>query len=111
MTACSLAYAPLIDNHSVDPEEIALQTKKLSGVLDVYKKRLASSRYLAGDEFTLADLVHLPNSHILVNNMEKRRCLFKSRDNVYGWWEDISSRDSWKMVLELQGEGPTLLGK
>ena len=31
---------------------------KLAKVLDVYEKRLAQSKYLGGDYFTLADLHH-----------------------------------------------------
>ncbi|CAA6656040.1 unnamed protein product [Spirodela intermedia] len=92
-------HAPLIDEHDVDPEEIARQIEKLSDVLDLYEKRLASSEYLAGDKFTLADLTHLPNSHYL------------SKANVYRWWEAISSRESWRMVLQLQEERPALLEK
>ncbi|CAA7391472.1 unnamed protein product [Spirodela intermedia] len=107
----NLAHAPLIDEHDVDPEEIARQIEKLSDVLDLYEKRLASSEYLAGDKFTLADLTHLPNSHYLVNNTEKGRTLFKSKANVYRWWEAISSRESWRMVLQLQEERPALLEK
>lgn len=107
----NLAYAPLIDDLDVDPEEVARQMEKLSDVLDIYEKRLSSSKYLAGDEFTLADLTHLPNTHYLVNNTEKGRKLFKSKANVYRWWDAISSRQSWRMVMQLQEERPALLEK
>uniref|UniRef100_A0A803NDT2 glutathione transferase n=1 Tax=Chenopodium quinoa TaxID=63459 RepID=A0A803NDT2_CHEQI len=63
--------------------------------------RLGESRYLAGDDFTLADLSHLPNTHYLVNGTDVKE-LFMSRDNVGRWWEEISGRESWKKVVEMQ---------
>ncbi|KMS94840.1 hypothetical protein BVRB_014820 [Beta vulgaris subsp. vulgaris] len=75
--------------------------EKLAKVLDVYERRLGESRYLAGDEFSLADLSHLPNTQYLVSGTDVKE-LFMSRDNVGRWWEEISSRDSWKKVVEMQ---------
>lgn len=75
--------------------------EKLKKVLDVYEKRLGENRYLAGDEFTLADLSHLPNTQYLVNATDRGE-LFTSRENVARWWGDISSRESWKKVIDMQ---------
>ncbi|PHT32582.1 Glutathione S-transferase [Capsicum baccatum] len=69
--------------------------EKLKKVLDVYEKRLGESQYLAGDEFTLADLSHFPNTQYLVNGTDRAE-LFTSRENVGRWWGEISSRESWK---------------
>ncbi|KAJ8437417.1 hypothetical protein Cgig2_031938 [Carnegiea gigantea] len=80
--------------------------EKLAKVLDVYDKRLGDSRYLAGDEFTLADLSHLPNPQYLVSGTEVKE-LFMSRENVGRWWEEISSRESWKKVVEMQNSPPS----
>ncbi|KAJ0960291.1 hypothetical protein J5N97_001862 [Dioscorea zingiberensis] len=74
--------------------------KKLAKVLDVYEQRLGDSRFLAGNEFTLADLFHLPNSHYLANSEEWRH-LFESRKNVRRWWKKISNRNSWRKVVEI----------
>ncbi|KAH0895882.1 hypothetical protein HID58_045450 [Brassica napus] len=50
---------------------------KLGVVLDIYENRLASNRFLAGDEFTMADLTHMPAMGYLmrtdVNQMVKAR--------------------------------------
>ncbi|XP_030525553.1 glutathione S-transferase PARB-like [Rhodamnia argentea] len=95
-----LAFAPRV-NIKQDEAQIKLNDQKLSKVLDIYDQRLESSRFLAGDEFTLADLSHLPNTHYLVT-VGNRGEAFSSRKNVDRWWNEISSRDSWKKVVEMQ---------
>ncbi|KAL8550072.1 hypothetical protein ACS0TY_008779 [Phlomoides rotata] len=74
---------------------------KLEKVLDVYEDRLSRSKYLGGERFTIADLSHLPNTRFLMEEggMED---FIKRRRNVYSWWMDISSRPSWKKVMELR---------
>ncbi|KAJ6827542.1 glutathione S-transferase F11-like [Iris pallida] len=95
-----LAFAPRMGLKQ-DPASIEQNEGKLAKVLDVYEQRLGESRFLAGDEFSLADLSHLPNSHYLVNATDKGG-LITSRKNVGRWWEEISSRESWKKVVEMQ---------
>lgn len=103
-----LAFAPLLcipfDRNAVMESE-----KKLARVLDSYEEKLGESRYLAGDEFTLADLSHLPNSNYLVNKTARGYDLFARRKNVSRWWEEISNRPSWKMVTNLHKEHPGAL--
>eukprot|EP00246_Nothoceros_aenigmaticus_P001255 TRINITY_DN1171_c0_g1_i1.p2 TRINITY_DN1171_c0_g1~~TRINITY_DN1171_c0_g1_i1.p2 ORF type:complete len:218 (+),score=55.86 TRINITY_DN1171_c0_g1_i1:188-841(+) len=72
---------------------------KLEKVLDIYEEHLSKSKYLAGDFFSLADLSHLPYTHYLINVAQKGDGI-KSRKHVSAWWDDISSRPSWKKVLE-----------
>ncbi|KAF6135633.1 hypothetical protein GIB67_028204 [Kingdonia uniflora] len=84
-----------------DPTVIKQSEDKLAKVLDVYEQRLEESRYLAGEEFTLADLSHLPNTQYLVNRTD-RGDQITSRKNVGRWWDEISGRDSLKKVVELQ---------
>jgi glutathione S-transferase len=79
--------------------------------LDVYEQRLGESEYLAGDEFTLADLSHLPSTHYLVTRCERGKKLFNERKNVARWVEHITNRDSWKKVIEMQSEHPGPLEK
>ncbi|KAK6773038.1 hypothetical protein RDI58_028276 [Solanum bulbocastanum] len=89
-----LAFAPRMKIKQ-DENLIRQNEEKLKKVLDVYEKRLGDSQYLAGDEFTLADLSHLPNIQYLVNGTDRAE-LFTSRENVGRWWGEISSRESWK---------------
>ncbi|KAK4278089.1 hypothetical protein QN277_015981 [Acacia crassicarpa] len=74
--------------------------QKLEKFMDVYEKRLSESRYLAGDNFTLADLSHLPGIRYLVEEA-KMGHLITERKNVNAWWECISSRPAWKKLMEL----------
>ncbi|KAH6759292.1 hypothetical protein C2S51_019527 [Perilla frutescens var. frutescens] len=98
-----LAFAPRMKLKQ-DENVIKQNEAKLANVLDVYDKRLEESRYLAGDDFTLADLSHLPNVQYL-NGTDVEE-LFRSRKNVERWWDDISSRESWKKVVEMQSSPP-----
>ncbi|OWM80959.1 glutathione S-transferase-like [Punica granatum] len=101
-----LAFAPRMGIKQ-DERLIRQSDEKLSKVLDVYEGRLGSSRFLAGDEFTMADLSHLPNTQYLVTAGGRADAMFGSRKNVGRWWEEISSRESWKKVVEMQQQkGP-----
>lgn len=85
-------------NMEKDETLLKLNEEKLNKVLDVYDKRLGEHKYLAGDEFTLADLFHLPNAQYLVHETDRGE-LITSRTNVARWWDDVSGRESWKNVL------------
>ncbi|XP_062209091.1 glutathione S-transferase F11-like [Phragmites australis] len=75
--------------------------KDLEKLLDIYEQRLEEANYLAGDNFTIADLSHLPNADRLASDPRSRR-MFESRKNVNRWWYDISNRDAWQYVKTLQ---------
>lgn len=83
-----------------DPAAVAENEEKLAKVLDVYESRLAQSKYLACDCFTLADLHHLPNLQLLLGTQCKK--LFESRPRVGAWAADITARPAWAKVLALQ---------
>ncbi|KAM1016361.1 hypothetical protein ACFX13_046803 [Malus domestica] len=84
---------------SSDPKIIQESEEKVGKVLDIYEERLSKSKYLAGDFFSLADLSHLPFTHYLANSMGKEY-MIRDRKHVSVWWDDISSRPSWKKVLQ-----------
>ncbi|KAK1295972.1 Glutathione S-transferase F11 [Acorus calamus] len=89
-----LAFAP---HFKLKPDRVLIEKSErdLMKVLDIYDQRLSENRFLAGEEFTLADLFHLPNSDYIINSTDKGY-LFSKRKNVSRWWEDISTRPSWK---------------
>ena len=82
-----------------DAKVIEESEKNLGKVLDIYEERLSKSKYLAGDFFSLADLSHIPFTNYL--GAMGKMYLIKEREHVSAWWDDISSRPSWKKVLEL----------
>ncbi|CAO2189021.1 unnamed protein product [Urochloa humidicola] len=94
---CHIAF-PLHDEDDNNNEEINQEKRKLEEVLEVYEQRLGESDYLAGNKFTLADLVHLPGTHHVITS-ERFAYLYDSRKNVQKWWNRISARDSWQQVL------------
>lgn len=95
-----LAFAPRMKLKQ--DEQLIRQSKdKLAKVLDIYDSRLGQTQFLAGEDFTLADLSHLPNTQYLMNATDGKE-LFTSRSNVARWWAEISSRDSWKKVVDMR---------
>ncbi|KAG6544987.1 hypothetical protein Mapa_013679 [Marchantia paleacea] len=72
---------------------------KLEKVLDIYDAQLAKSKYLAGDFYSMADLVHIPMLHRFVTSTGKES-LVTSRKHVHAWYENISSRPAWKKIVE-----------
>ncbi|KAL8555511.1 hypothetical protein ACS0TY_003355 [Phlomoides rotata] len=64
------------------------------------EERLSNSKYLVGDMFSLADLSHLPFANFLVSSMKEY--LIRDRKHVSEWWDDISSRPSWKKLPQQQ---------
>lgn len=89
-----------IFNIEADMAVVEENKAKLVKVLDVYEARLAQSKYLAGETFTLADLHHLPILHYLTSSQEKQ--LFEERPNVRAWCRDILCRPAWQKVVTLQ---------
>ncbi|XP_057965497.1 glutathione S-transferase-like [Malania oleifera] len=85
---------------AIDSVVVEKNESKLAKVLDVYEARLAQSKYLGGERFTLADLHHLPCIEFLMGTHVKE--LFKSRPHVNAWCADITARPSWSKALALR---------
>ncbi|URD77798.1 Glutathione S-transferase [Musa troglodytarum] len=93
----ALVYEALIKpmlGGATDAAVVEAQAAKLEKVLDVYEARLAQSKYLAGAEFTLADLNHIPYTNYLMKT--PKASLVTSRPHLLAWWQDVSSRAAWK---------------
>ena len=73
---------------------------KLAKVLDVYENRLAHSKYLGRDCFTLADLLHLPTLQYSLGTQSQK--LFDSRSHVSAWVADITARPAWLKVQAMR---------
>ncbi|XP_060180220.1 glutathione S-transferase APIC [Lycium barbarum] len=83
---------------STDDAAVKESEEQLSKVLDIYETRLAESKYLGGDSFTLVELHHLPNIYYLMGT--KVKALFDSRPRVSAWCADILARPAWVKGLE-----------
>ncbi|KAK8639569.1 hypothetical protein V6N13_137944 [Hibiscus sabdariffa] len=93
-----LRYKPFF-GMTTDSAVVEENEAKLAKVLDVYEARLAESKYLACDHFTLADLHHLPTVQYLMGSSAKK--LFDSRPHVSAWVADITARPSWTKIQDM----------
>jgi glutathione S-transferase len=80
-----------------DIDVIKQSVEELERVLDVYEKRLETVPYIGGEEFSIADISHIPYTNHLLKCGYKE--LFKKRPNVYRWLKRIVKRDSVQYVL------------
>lgn len=62
--------------------------------LDVLDARLSTAQYLAGKQFSLADIVYLPDLDYLMATPLQATVF--SRGNVASWWKRSSGRASWR---------------
>jgi glutathione S-transferase len=95
-----LAYKQMLGAGPTDPAIVKENEAALAKVLDIYEARLAESKYLACDCFTLVDLHHLPNFHYLMGTEAKT--LVESRPNVSAWVTEILARPAWAKVVAIQ---------
>ncbi|XP_059625719.1 glutathione S-transferase F13-like [Cornus florida] len=67
--------------------------KKLEKVYDAYEIQLSKTKYLAGDFFSLADLLHInPIDKLTYTSAGS---LLDDRPHLKAWWDDICSRPSY----------------
>lgn len=71
--------------------------KSLDTALGAMDKRLATSPFLAGPEFTLADIVYMPYLEYVMSTPVKTA--ITKFPNVSAWWNKISERPTWKKVV------------
>lgn len=62
--------------------------------LDVLDARLSVVPYLAGEQFSLADVVYLSDLEYLTTT--PLRTMVSDRSNVASWWARCSARPSWR---------------
>ena len=80
-----------------DESHVAAGKLDLARTLDVLEERLAVAPYLAGADFTLADLGYLPYIDYLF--VAKEGEMITTRPHVAAWWKRISERPSWRRTL------------
>jgi GSH-dependent disulfide-bond oxidoreductase len=99
------AYAPFKIEYAID--RFTMETKRL---LDVLDKRLAESEYIAGDDYTIADIAAWPWYGGLVKFNSYGGAEFLSAheyENVVRWADAIYARPAvrrGRMVNRLQGD-------
>lgn len=87
-----------------DEARVAQAEKDLDTVLAVYDNILATQRYIAGDELTLADLFHLPNGAALMAG--KWKVVLEKYPNVNKWFSRLQERETWVKAAAEAGTFP-----
>ncbi|KAL8160690.1 hypothetical protein V2J09_002227 [Rumex salicifolius] len=87
-----------LQGKEADQTIIDTHVNELSKVLDIYETRLTTTKYLAGDFYSLADLHCIPYTFYLMKTEFAK--LINDRPHVKAWWEDISSRPAFLKVAE-----------
>lgn len=90
-------FKPRFMGITTDEAVAAANLAELNRVLDVYEARLSKQSYLAGQEFSLADLSHISNMWVLVNMAQITQPL-DTHPAVKAWYERITSRPAWIKV-------------
>lgn len=75
---------------------------KLKPVFEVYEAQLSKHKYIAGDEYSLADLFHAPNLHYLMTTLKTE--VYGNHPRVLAWAENITSRPAFAKVVELDAK-------
>jgi len=70
----------------------------LDDVLAIYDNILTKQKYLAGNQLTLADLVHVPYGAAAKAAGAKE--VFEKYPNVKSWFEGLEARGSWKKLSQ-----------
>ncbi len=82
------------------PADEAVVQEGLTGLdrsLDVMEKRLAKSPFIAGDQFTLADICYMPYLEYLAATPSFSHV--GDRPAVVKWWSTISQRPTWQKAI------------
>lgn len=114
--AAELVFYPLFGQKS-NEEKVKDAETRLIQALEVLDQRLAKSKFIAAEHFTIAgklnyyslvilninanghlDIVYLPDTQILMSRAPHIAELYKKFTNVMRWWQEISSRPTWRKV-------------
>ncbi|CVL11175.1 related to glutathione S-transferase [Fusarium proliferatum] len=97
-TMKSLAYEKIFKRFMGrgDPDRAAVERLEidLAKVMDHYEKVLSDSEHLAGSQFSLVDIYHIPWFQFL-SRLELQDEITK-RPSLSAWWTRVSNRPAWK---------------
>ncbi len=75
--------------------------KEVSRILGVLDTRLEGHDYMAGDEFSIADIAMLPWIRVCAIHPLARTLPFLSKGNLKGWWDRVSARPTVQKGLTI----------
>jgi len=86
-----------------DEKLVAELFNSVKPAFDVYDAHLANSKYLAGDNITLADISHLPYTELFYKLGGEFQEAFDSRPNLLRWYKDATSQEFWQKATAFKG--------
>lgn len=89
-------FKKMMQGAPADETVVQAARTTVSKALDILDQRLGETPYLAGAEFSLADLCYMPYIEYLF--AAGHGDLITSRAHTADWWQRISTRPSWLKV-------------
>jgi len=90
-------FGPLFFGRQGDAGKVAALTQRLNALLDIFEAQLQTTKFLAGNDFTLADLAWLPFGTYMLSCAGFENA-FDGHAHVKAWWTAISTRPAWKKI-------------
>ncbi|KAF7300886.1 Glutathione S-transferase F11 [Mycena kentingensis (nom. inval.)] len=87
----------------VDLTTVAEKVAEFEVKLDGYERVLSKTKYLAGNEMTLADLVHVQLASVFtgkVPGVPAEVMISEKRPNLARWWKEVSENPTWAKLVE-----------
>lgn len=91
-------------NEPQDPAVADANRKQLIALLDEAESRLASNAFLAGPEYSAADVIFTPVLY-RIHNLKKDKEYLDSRPNIKRYYEELKKRPSFKKVFSVSNSG------
>jgi len=91
-------FAPMFGGKT-DEAAVKKHEEKAKQGLDIMDKHLSKHQFLAGNQFSLADIFFMPYFALCFHTPEKH--LLESRPNIMAWWKRCSERPSWTQTQTL----------
>ena len=85
-----------------DEQVVEKALEDLAKVLEVYNDRLENNMYIGGENYSIADISHIPYFNYFIKSGYKS--VLKDYPNVYNWLKRIMKRENVRRVLKQELE-------
>ena len=86
-------------NQESDFDIINVELNKFKDILKIYDERLLTQKYIASNEYSIADICHIPYMNYFVNADKEYKKFLKNYPNVYKWFKRIMNRKYVQRIL------------
>ncbi|KAJ3086192.1 Ganglioside induced differentiation associated protein, partial [Quaeritorhiza haematococci] len=95
-------------NEGDEPAKVEANAKELTGIFDDAEKQLGVTTWIAGNEYTLADVM-MTCVLSRVHNAGKTKEMLQPRPKLSAYFDTVKGRPSWRVAVEPSSKGTTLL--